>query len=101
MNERGDYFCAITGATPLTTGAGGSHADGSCRPPAEMVVDWVFGSPGLTWTGYAVLRDQLSAPSLGITVEEVYVRWPSGASSVYRRQLSMRYRIATSRFAPL
>lgn len=59
MNERGDYFCAITGATPLTTGAGGSHADGSCRPPAEMVVDWVFGSPGLTWTGYAVLRDRL------------------------------------------
>lgn len=59
MNERGDYFCAITGATPLTTGAGGSHADGRCRPPAEMVVDWVFGSPGLTWTGYAVLRDPL------------------------------------------
>ena len=43
----------------LTTGAGGSHADGSCRPPAEMVVDWVFGSPGLTWTGYAVVRDPL------------------------------------------
>ena len=59
MNERGDYFCAITGATPLTTGAGGSHVDGRCRPPADMVVDWVLGSPGLRWTAYDVLRDRL------------------------------------------
>ena len=59
MNERGDYVCALTAATPLTTGAGGSYDGQDCRPPAEMVVDWVLGSPGLTWTGHEVVRDAL------------------------------------------
>ena len=58
MNERRDYFCAITSGTPLTTPAGGSN-DGTCRPPSHPQIDWIFGSPGVQWTGYTVDRDDL------------------------------------------
>lgn len=59
MNERGEYFCAITATTPLTTGAGRSSAGGRCRPPQGYGVDWVMGSPRITWTAYDVVRDAL------------------------------------------
>lgn len=46
------------------------------------------------------LRDQLSAPSLGITIEEVCVRWPNQATVSYRRRRNGRYRAAAPRFTP-
>ena len=52
MNERDEYFCRVTGATPLIAAAGGSN-DGGCRPPRPTQIDWIFGSPGVQWTGYA------------------------------------------------
>jgi Endonuclease/Exonuclease/phosphatase family len=55
MNERREYFCRVTGATPLVAAAGGSN-DGGCRPPARMQIDWIFGSPGAQWTNYVVDR---------------------------------------------
>jgi hypothetical protein len=58
MNERGEYFCRVTGSTPLVAAAGGSN-DGACRPPARAQIDWIFGSPGAQWTKYVVDRSPL------------------------------------------
>jgi hypothetical protein len=44
------------------------------------------------------IADQLAAPSLGITIEEVCVRWPTGQATTYRRHHNARYRSATPRF---
>jgi len=59
MNERGDYFCAVTASTALTTPAGGSN-DGQCRAPAHPQLDWIFGSPGVHWTSYEVDHGELA-----------------------------------------
>ncbi|GAB3988388.1 hypothetical protein GCM10028771_01000 [Nocardioides marmoraquaticus] len=56
FNERGSYFCALAGATGVTTPAGGS-AGGGCQPPAGALIDWVFGDAAITWSGYDVVRD--------------------------------------------
>ena len=58
MNERAEYFCRVTGATPLTAAAGGSNS-GGCRPPRPTQIDWIFGSPGVQWTRYVVDRSPL------------------------------------------
>ncbi len=58
MNERKEYFCKVTGATPLTAAAGGSN-NGGCRPPRPTQIDWIFGSPGAEWTRYVVDRSPL------------------------------------------
>lgn len=52
MNEREQYFCAITGRAPMIAANGGSH-DGVCRPPRyPMPVDWIFGSDFVTFASY-------------------------------------------------
>jgi len=58
MNERDEYFCRVTGATPLTAAAGGTN-DGGCRPPKPTQIDWIFGSPGVVWNNYIVDRSPL------------------------------------------
>jgi len=55
MNERDEYFCKVTGATPLTAAAGGSN-NGGCAPPQPTQIDWIFGSPGVAFSGYQVDR---------------------------------------------
>lgn len=45
------------------------------------------------------IADQLAAPSLGVVIAEVCVRWPTGATTTYRRHHNARYRAATPRFA--
>ncbi len=51
MNERAEYFCAVTGSTDLEAAIGGTN-DGACRPPRIRFVDWVFGSPDVTFSNY-------------------------------------------------
>ncbi len=58
MNERDEYFCRVTGATPLTAAAGGSNS-GGCRPPKPTQIDWILGSPGVVWSNYVVDRSPL------------------------------------------
>jgi endonuclease/exonuclease/phosphatase family metal-dependent hydrolase len=43
LNEHADVFCHVTGSTDLVSASGGSSS-GTCRPPADMRVDWIFGS---------------------------------------------------------
>ncbi len=51
MNERAEYFCAMTGGTDLEAALGGSN-DGACHPPRIRYVDWIFGSQDVTFSGY-------------------------------------------------
>jgi hypothetical protein len=58
MNERSEYFCRITGSTPLTAAAGGSNT-GGCAVPKPTQIDWIFGSPGVVWSNYTIDRSSL------------------------------------------
>ena len=51
FNEKAEIFCNVTGTTDLRSASGGSN-DGACRPPGGMRVDWIFGSPEATFSGY-------------------------------------------------
>ncbi|WP_114422226.1 cutinase family protein [Nocardioides houyundeii] len=52
FNEHRDAFCKVVGSTNLEAAQGGTH-NGSCKPPKNMRVDWVFGSRG-TFSGTAI-----------------------------------------------
>lgn len=52
-NEREEIFCRFTAGGVFTAAAGGSSG-GGCAPPPSMQVDWIFGSTGVAFDGYAV-----------------------------------------------
>ncbi|GAA5114939.1 hypothetical protein GCM10023339_21150 [Alloalcanivorax gelatiniphagus] len=52
-NERDEIFCRFTAGGVFSAAAGGSSA-GGCAPPPQMQVDWIFGSTGVEFSGYAV-----------------------------------------------
>ncbi len=52
-NEREEIFCRFTAGGVFSAAAGGSSS-GGCAPPPRMEVDWIFGSTGVEFTGYAV-----------------------------------------------
>lgn len=52
-NEREEIFCRFTAGGVFSAAAGGSSA-GGCAPPPQMQVDWIFGSTGVEFSGYAV-----------------------------------------------
>ena len=51
MNERGAYFCRLTGTAPMIAARGGTN-NGHCRPDDPRTIDWIFGSQGVEFTGY-------------------------------------------------
>jgi hypothetical protein len=44
MNEHAEIFCKVTSQTALVAAQGGSNTGGTCTPPRNMRVDWIFGS---------------------------------------------------------
>ena len=58
MNERDEYFCRVTGSTPLVAAAGGSNS-GGCQPPRPTQIDWILGSPGVAFSNYQIDRSAL------------------------------------------
>ncbi len=58
MNERAEYFCRVTGSTPLVSPAGGSNS-GGCAPPRPSQIDWIFGSPKAQFSEYQIDRSPL------------------------------------------
>jgi Endonuclease/Exonuclease/phosphatase family len=58
MNERASFFCRFTRETAMVAARGGSHR-GGCLPGRPRAVDWVFGSPGVDFTGYYEDRSHL------------------------------------------
>lgn len=51
-NEREEIFCRFTAGGIFSAAAGGSTGAG-CAPPPSMQVDWIFGSTGVAFDGYA------------------------------------------------
>jgi hypothetical protein len=58
MNERSDYFCRFTAGAPMVAARGGSN-NGACRAGGPRVVDWIFGSQGVQFSGYTEDRSRL------------------------------------------
>jgi hypothetical protein len=52
-NERDEIFCRFT-AGGIFSAANGGSTGGGCAPPPQMQVDWIFGSTGVAFDGYAV-----------------------------------------------
>lgn len=64
FNEKATLFCKVTSRTDLVAANGGSN-NGSCSPPSgRLRVDWIFGSPDATMTGY---RDEQGADVRRVT----------------------------------
>ena len=53
FNERAEIFCRFTAGGVFSAAAGGSTGS-ACSPPPSMQVDWIFGSTGVAFAGYAV-----------------------------------------------
>lgn len=49
MNDHRTIFCAVTAGTSLVAASGGSNDDEGCQTPSWMRVDWIFGSPSVSW----------------------------------------------------
>lgn len=60
MNERAEYFCALTGGAPVVAARGGSH-DGGCQANRPRAVDWIFGTQDdhVAFSGYFEDRSHL------------------------------------------
>ncbi len=56
MNERDVYYCRVTAGTDLVSASGGYNEGGSCAPARPTYIDWVFGSPETTFSGYLANR---------------------------------------------
>jgi endonuclease/exonuclease/phosphatase family metal-dependent hydrolase len=67
LNDRVEPFCALTAGGLVTSPAGGSNSD-KCSPPPNPGIDWIFGTAGLTWTGYS--KDK---SPVGTTSDHPYV----------------------------
>jgi len=59
MNERAEYFCAVTGRTSLRAARGGSNGVGGCDAGSPRAVDWVFGTAGVRFSDYTEDRSPL------------------------------------------
>jgi endonuclease/exonuclease/phosphatase family metal-dependent hydrolase len=58
MNERDSYFCRMTSGAPMVAARGGTN-NGGCAPNNPRAVDWIFGSQGVTFSGYYEDRSHL------------------------------------------
>ena len=59
MNERAEYFCGMTTKAPMRSASGGSWGAAPCAPPADVRIDWIFGSNFVEFSGYKVTRAKL------------------------------------------
>jgi hypothetical protein len=56
MNAKQQVFCRVTAQAGMVAASGGYRDATTCQPPADMVVDWIFGS-GVTFKKYEQIRD--------------------------------------------
>ena len=57
MNDRAKFFCPITAATPLHAANGGSNVNGACTVPLPTKIDWILGTPEVSFSDYIALDD--------------------------------------------
>ncbi|HET8560963.1 MAG TPA: endonuclease/exonuclease/phosphatase family protein [Marmoricola sp.] len=58
MNEHHSAFCTLTRTRLLHAAAGGSRGR-HCRPPSYHQVDWIMGTPEVSFTGFTVDHSRL------------------------------------------
>ncbi len=51
MNDKSAFFCPFTASTSMKASNGGSTG-GSCQPPGNMAIDWIFGSASITFANH-------------------------------------------------
>ena len=85
MNERDEYFCALTAATSMVAARGGSNGPAGCSSRSPRAVDWVFGSAGVRFSGYTEDRGPLVDRT---TDHPVVVARATVDSSTFPRALS-------------
>ncbi|KRA38120.1 MULTISPECIES: alkaline phosphatase family protein [unclassified Nocardioides] len=60
MNDRNEFICPIMKGTDLESALPGGYMSGTtCTPPPYSQIDWVTGTPDVTFWGYQALRDTL------------------------------------------
>jgi hypothetical protein len=59
MNERDEYFCRMTAATDMVSANGGTNSAGRCSPTRPTYIDWIFGSPETTFSGFVANRSPM------------------------------------------
>ncbi|MFA6299207.1 MAG: endonuclease/exonuclease/phosphatase family protein [Nocardioides sp.] len=52
FNEHEEAFCYFSANAGLIAANGGSHSGGSCRAPRPNRVDWIFGTPDISFSGF-------------------------------------------------
>jgi hypothetical protein len=52
MNERAEYFSRLAGQTDMCAANAVATPTGGCYMPRRMDVDWIFGTPDITFSGY-------------------------------------------------
>ena len=85
MNERDEYFCALTAGTSMVAARGGSNGPAGCSSRSPRAVDWVFGSAGVGFSGYTEDRGPLVDRT---TDHPVVVARATVDSSTFPRALS-------------
>ena len=58
MNEREEVFCDVTGRTSMIAAAGGTN-NGTCQPPKNIGLDWIFATPDLLLSEFRFQADEL------------------------------------------
>ena len=59
FNDRGEFFCPIARSGVLEAANGGDAGPGFCKVPWGAPIDWIVGSPEISWSGYTVNRGGL------------------------------------------
>jgi endonuclease/exonuclease/phosphatase family metal-dependent hydrolase len=59
FNDRSAFFCPIVRSGALRASNGGDAGPGFCNVPGGAPIDWIVGSPDISWSGYTVNRSRL------------------------------------------
>lgn len=59
FNDGAEFFCPVARSGVLSASNGGSAGRGFCRVPSGAPIDWIVGSPEISWSGYRVARGGL------------------------------------------
>ncbi|UDY24544.1 endonuclease/exonuclease/phosphatase family protein [Nocardioides sp. Kera G14] len=61
MNSKDEFYCSMVGSgLGVTFPNPGTVSGTSCVGPRPTTIDWILGTPGMTWAGYVRDRSQLT-----------------------------------------
>ena len=63
MNDKAEFACPFTARTGMHSADGAVTRDGRCRLPAEVGIDWIFGSAAVRFSDFRATRGPSAAGS--------------------------------------